>query len=276
MKVDLNRPPSREASVGPRLPSSQMKMTAGGGRLRISPKTGRRRPVMVVASVVVVATCSTLFAMIYLHSSRLVAVIGVTRLVPQGQLVQAADLRQIDISLVVGVDLVPVSSARQVIGQRAAVTLLAGTLLSPSDIGGSKRLSSSQAVVGVDLKPGMLPAEGVEPGEHVLVVLTGPAGSAISAEDESSPSDSATSTTVTPSGSTATSQPEDSGSNGSSESTAPSVISSAIVVAVDTNPDDSGTGDVVVSVEVPTALAPIVADSSAAGQAALVQIGGSA
>jgi hypothetical protein len=278
MKATLNHSSARGAATGTRLPSSQLRGSAEGSNLRITSKSAGRRPVMLVVSVVTVVTCSTLFALIYLHSSRLVAVIGVTRLVPQGQTVQSIDLRQIDISLAAGVELIPVSSADQVIGRRAAVTLLAGTLLSPLDVGGSHLLPSNQAIVGIDLKPGMLPAEGVEAGESVAVVLTGPAGTAVSDENGSGSyasgvsSAGSTTTTTTTDSNGSIDQPDVSGSTSSAD---PVVISSATVVAVNTNPDDSGAGDVVVSVEVPATVAPLVADSSAAGQAALVQIGGS-
>lgn len=205
---------------------------------------------MAVTSIAVVATCSALFALIYVHSSRLVSVIAVTHQITQGELIEAADLRQVDVALAGGVTAVPVSDADQVIGRPASVTLLIGTLLSPSDVGGAQELTSGQSVVGVDLKPGMLPASGVQPGEPVLVVLTGPTGSPVASE-------------------AATSQSDKSGT---------SVVQSAVtasVVGVNDAPDDSGAGDVVVSVEVPVASAPLVAGWSAAGQAALVQIGGS-
>jgi SAF domain len=195
---------------------------------------------MAVVSVALVAACSAIFALIYLNSSRLASVIGVSREVPQGQVVQASDLREVDVTLADGVEAVPVSDASEVIGKPASITLLPGTLLSPADIGATQALASGEAVVGVDLKPGMLPAGGVVQGEPVLVVLTGPSGSPVT--DTSS---------------------------GSSD-----VMTTATVVGVDDDPDDSGTGDIVVSVEVPSRVAPLVADSSAAGQAALVQVGG--
>lgn len=195
---------------------------------------------MAVVSVALVAACSAIFALIYLHSSRLASVVGVAREVPQGQVVEAVDLKEVDVALADGIEAVPVSDASEVIGRPASITLLPGTLLSPADVGTAETLPSGQAVVGVDLKPGMLPAGGVVDGEPVLVVLTGASGSAVTA----------------------------------TSSRSSSVIATATVVGVDDDPDDSGAGDVVVSVEVPSHVAPLVADSSAAGQAALVQVGG--
>jgi hypothetical protein len=213
---------------------------------------------MAVMSVVVVATCAALFAVIYVHSSRLVAVIGVARQVPQGQTVLVGDLRQVDVSMAGGIEVIPVADASEVIGKSASVTLLAGTLLTPSDLGGAQALPPGQAIVGVDLKPGMMPA-GVEAGETVLVVLTTPAGTPISSEPSSS-------------------EPNSSRSHQTSsdvQAGGPNVIATATVIGVDNSPNDSGSGDTVVSVDVPLAEAPVVADSSAAGQAALVLVGGS-
>ena len=189
-----------------------------------------RRPAKAVVSIAIVATCSALFSLIYVHSSRLVSVIALTHQVTQGEVIGASDLRQVDVALAGGVSSVPVSDANLVIGKPAAVTLLAGTLLSPSDVGGARTLATGQSVVGVDLKPGMLPASGVEPGESVLVVLTGPAGSPVSTGG-------------------ATGQ---SGKQTSGESAG---LTAATVVAVNSSPDNSGSGDVVVSVQVPLASA---------------------
>jgi hypothetical protein len=209
---------------------------------------------MAVASLVVVVTCAALFAVIYVHSSRLVAVIGVARQVPQGQIVEVTDLRQVDVSLAGGVDVVPVADASEVIGKQASVTLLAGTLLSPSDVGTTRKLPAGQAIVGVDLKPGMMPAGGVVAGETVLVVLTTPAGTALSGATSSATSGS--------------------GGPRSASSGQKAVIATATVIGVDNSPNDGGSGDAVVSLDVPLAEAPLVADSSATGQAALVLVGG--
>ncbi len=205
---------------------------------------------MAVASIAVVATCSALFALLYVHSSRLVAEIGVSHQVAQGEIIEGSDLRQVDVALSGGMSAVPVSDAAEVIGKPAAVTLLAGTLLIPEDLGGPPALSSGQSIVGMDLKPGMLPAAGVEPGEGVLVVLTGPAGEQVTGS--------------------ASSQSDASRMSGQSQD-----VVVATVAGVDTSPDDSGAGDVVVSVQVPLANASQIADWSAAGQVALVQTGGS-
>jgi len=246
----LTRSRSRDVgtSAAP-FPAPKSMASPGDPPLRLAPNGSGRRPAMAVMSIAVVATCSALFALIYVHSSRLVSVIAVTHQITQGELIEASDLRQVDVALAGGVTAVPVSDAAQVIGRPASVTLLVGALLSPADVGGAQELASGQSVVGVDLKPGMLPASGVQPGEPVLVVLTGPTGSPVTS---------------------------DGGTNQSGKSaTGGQSVVAASVVGVNDAPDDSGAGDVVVSVEVPVTSASLIAGWSAAGQAALVQIGGS-
>jgi hypothetical protein len=191
----------------------------------------------------------------YEHSSRLVSVLGVSQEVIQGQDLEPSDLRQVDVATPDDVASVPVALAGQVLGKPVAVTLLPGALLSMADIATGPALPSGQAIVGVDVKPGMLPANGVDPGEPVMVVLTAPTGSSLSTE---------------PSGGSNNSQ----GAGSSAAVEAPSVIGNASVVAVNDAPDDATEGDVVVSLVISANLAPLVADASAAGQAALVQIGG--
>jgi len=271
MTVGINRSPVRGPRSNSAPPSTRRGRPSRAPELRVVPRRPGRRPVMAVASIALIATCCAVFALIYLHSTRLVAVIGVSRVIPQGQSVEAVDLRQVDISSASGVNEIPVTAAQEVIGRPAAVTLFAGTLLSPSDIGGGQKLLSTQAIVGVDLKPGMLPASGVTPGESVLVVLTGPAGSPVSTDEQPDSTGSASSTTTT----TLAAGSSSSNATESTESTDPTVITNATVVGVNSDPDDSGTGDITVSVEVPAGQAPLIADASAAGQAALVQVGGS-
>ena len=82
------------ATFAASIPDGRPPLSSGGPPLRFQPKGAGRRPAMAVMSIVVVATCAALFALIYVHSSRLVAVVGVARQIPQGQMVQVGDLRQ--------------------------------------------------------------------------------------------------------------------------------------------------------------------------------------
>jgi hypothetical protein len=221
--------------------------------LRIAPAKPARRPAMTIVSVLLVAACSGVFGLIYVHASRLVAVLGIAQEVSQGQPLEPGDLHEVDVGLMSGVSTIPVADADQVMGKPAAVPLLAGTLLARADVEETSAIPSDSAIVGVDVKPGMFPASGVEPGESVLVVLTAPPGSSLSTQGTSGANGS------------------ESGQGQSVDS--PSAIGTATVVSVNESPGDSSEGDIVVSLEIGSSIAPLVADASATGQAALIEVG---
>jgi hypothetical protein len=219
--------------------------------LRFEP-TRSKRPGLVIGSAALVAACAAIFALVYTHSARQVSVIEITRPVMQGQLLTSADVGEVQVGDSGGIAVVPYSDVRRVVGAVAAVSLVSGALLAPGDVSMSWSLPAGDAVVGIDLKPGMLPASGVSPGETVTIVLTGPSGTPVPTQ------------TSTGSGSS------DGGGNATSIS--PSVIGTATVVAVDEPQVDSSDGDFVVSVELSSEVAPAVAVASAAGQAALIEV----
>lgn len=245
----------------------------GGSRqdrpeLRLVPEGRIRRPLLAGISVVVVVVSTALFTLIYLHGNKLEPVIGIAHQVSVGQTVELADLRQVDVSSSGEVATIPVGQAPDVIGKEAAVTLVAGTLLTPQEISVRQAVQSGQAVVGADLKPGMFPPAGLEPGQPVEVVLTQASGSSISTPAASSNSSSNTPSNSS-SGSSETSRESD-GSSGTSAELPSYVITSAVVENVDDSPDGLGTGDISVSLQVPSSIAPALAEASAAGQVALV------
>ena len=217
--------------------------------IRIEPAR-LKRPGLAIGSAALVAICMAVFALVYTQSVRRVSVIEVARPVMQGQLLTSSDLREAEVGAAGATAVVPFANLQQVLGRAATVSLVSGALLAPGDVGTTGTPGAGDAVVGIDLKPGMLPASGVEPGETVMIVLTGPSGSPISAQAGAGSGSSGTGDSVT--------------------SLSPSVIGMATVVAVDQSPTSDG--DTVVSVELSSGLAPAVADASAADQVALIEV----
>jgi len=204
--------------------------------LRLLPNSSRRRPALAAASLLLVAMCVLIFTTLYLHAGRSVAVLVVERRVPEGQ-------RSV------------------VLGQRAAVALVPGTLLVTNDLTSQSPISQGTAIVGVALALDQLPAQGVASDSSVEIILTGPSGSPNSALNGSLSAPGGTG---------------DEAVLGNSSDIIPIgtvLVSSAQVVATEAVPTgSSGTDTEVVSVRIPSRLAPIVANASAAGQAALVEI----
>jgi hypothetical protein len=237
VSTTLTRPRDRQPTVGaPRF--------VGNGQ--------RRRPVVAIASLVLVIFCVAVFTSIYVHAGNKVAVLALARDIPQGHAISRGDLAVVKISFSPGLTPIPVGELHNVIGRAAAVSLVRGTLLSSTELTALRGPPRGQAVVGVATKTGQLPAGGVTVGDTVDVILTG------------SP---ATLTGGAPDGSTTAS----SASGGEVE--IGGVLAPNATVTGVAAPTESSADTTVVSVLIPSSMAPLVASASASGQAALVLVG---
>lgn len=122
-------------------------------------------------------------AWVFTSFSHQVSVLEVTRNLPPGTQITAADLAPVTISATSGVKTIPARQEAQVTGLTAAVGLRAGTLLIPTDLTSALVPAAGQQLVPVALKSDQIPASGLAPGEQVLVVPTpGAAGQQASAQ----------------------------------------------------------------------------------------------
>lgn len=243
---------------------SQAGQTVQQSPLRVLPSSSRRRPVMAIGSVALVAMCVAVFTTVYAAAGSRQSVLTVRLAVAQGQRIEAPDLETASISAGRGVALVPATEVSRVLGKRAAVPLVAGSVLVSSEIGPGKSLPAGDAIVGVALKPGLLPDTGITPGARVAVVLTGPPGT----PDVASSVTSGGSPEVSPSAAVAAAVP-------TASQVGSILVPDAQVAAVSLPPTSSGSDALLVSLRVPATFAPAVATASAAGQVALVEIGSS-
>ncbi len=222
--------------------------------LRLEPRSIRRRPILALSSALLVAVCVATFTSLYLRAGHEVSVLAIARPVSQGQILTDQDLSVVRISMSSGVTAVSANSAATVVGRRVSVPLEPGALLVPADVTTAPSLPAGYAIVGVVLKSGQLPASGVVPGEAVDVVMTGAPGTPYSGSSGS--------------GDQSSGQSEPGGVSGPGTILAPEVSVTDVAVS----PASSGSDTVVVSLEVPRTLAPVIASASAAGQAALVVV----
>ena len=136
-----------------------------------------------------------------------------------------------------GINYVAWQYANRVAGVYAAVQIPAGTLLTPADLANGPVVGAGRATVGLALKAGQIPS-GLEPGQAVAVVLTGPPGQA----------------------------------RGASPGGATVLVARATVLSL--APPTASSGDATaVTVAVPDAAAAEVATAAAAGEVALVGLG---
>lgn len=96
-------------------------------------------------------------------------VLATARAVAVGQVLTAADVRQVLLPSDSDVRAVDAGSAPSLVGRPLAASLPAGALLTPESFGGAAAPPAGQAVVAVALDAGRLPLE-VTPGDRVSVV----------------------------------------------------------------------------------------------------------
>jgi hypothetical protein len=132
----------------------------------------RRRPAMLALAIVLIGAGVLGSAAIYARENRTVPVLVVTSPVPAGGILTAAAVGVSSIQAGPGIQTIPGGQLRQVIGLVARTALPSGTLLTASDLTSSLPPGRSQMLVPVEVKQAVLPAYGLAPGDHVLVVPT--------------------------------------------------------------------------------------------------------
>ena len=219
---------------------TRSRRTAGLQSPGQGPRRGRRRSVPLAAGgVILVLVCALVFAEGWLQAGHRQPVLALAQPVAAGQVITAADLETVRVSVAGPVSLVPASRQAEVVGSTAAVSLPAGSLLAGRDIGTPPPVKG-QVRLGVTLKPGQYPPD-LAAGQDVDVLAT-PAASA--------------------SGS----------SSGSGGAPAALPVGEAVVLSVSPATAAGGSGDTVVEIQVPADAMPQVAAANAAGQIALVTI----
>ena len=232
--------------------------------VRFQGSTHARRPLVVVASLVLMAISVAVFAGVYAHAGSRVSVLAVAHDVALGQIITSSDVVTTRVSVSSGLATIPAADLARVVGHQAGVALEKGTLLAFGEVGGVA-LPPDGAIVGVATKVGELPAEGVAPGESVEVVLIDPTGIGSGAtQGDGSDVDSGNGD-ATP-GASVSGAPD-----GSPTDLGSVVVPVATVTGV--ADDASSDGTVIVSVLVSKDLAPVVAAASAEGDAAIVVVG---
>jgi SAF domain len=107
-------------------------------------------------------------------------VLVVTRAVPAGSVIQAADLTTAGVAADHRVAAIPASAEYQEVGKVASVGLVPGSLLERSQVGTGPAIRQGTSVVGLDLKGGAFPAE-MAVGATVEVVSTPSQGASATA-----------------------------------------------------------------------------------------------
>ncbi len=145
----------------------------------------RRRPGMIALAVALVGAGILASTAVYSATNHRAPVLVAEAYVPAGALITASDLGTASVSAGSGVHVIPASQLSQVVGHVAGTTLHPGMLLTAAELGTQRPPDPGQVLVPLPVRPSALPASGLQPGDHVLVVATpgaqGQAGSATAA-----------------------------------------------------------------------------------------------
>lgn len=227
---------AEEASVGPtktRRPADQAGFTVPGFS-GPAPTLRRSRNLSgAILGVLLVIVCSLVVATLASSSGHRTQVLVIVKPIAAGTPIQAGDLRAAGVAADSTVRGIRASQVSTIIGRIAADNLVPGALLVSSEMATGPRVGKGTTIVGLALKPGFLPAN-IAPQDNVTVLDT-PTGSASSTAN---------------------------GALGV-------LASSAAVYSVGPGPDGQTT---LVSVEVPAASAPVVAEANAQGDISLVLV----
>ena len=141
------------------------------------PVTTRRQAVgrnrsRIGAGVFALALAGLLAVLVYGNVGQRHPVLAVARDVDPGQVITAGDLRVVQVAADADVKTVASSERSSIVGQRAAVRLLPGSILAPEAVTQGNVVADGATVIGAVVQPGQYPL-GLRAGDEVDVVVTG-------------------------------------------------------------------------------------------------------
>jgi Flp pilus assembly protein CpaB len=122
-----------------------------------------------VIGVLLVLGCALAFADASLHDGSRQEVLVVAQPLSAGQMLTTADLQSVQVSTGDGLQVVLASEEASVVGRSVAVPLVAGALLTRTEVGSPSAVGSDSDVVAVGLKFGAYPPD-LAPGDRVQVI----------------------------------------------------------------------------------------------------------
>lgn len=155
--------------------SSRVDSSKSNASTRLRPVAPKRSLVPIVGGMLIIFVFALVFGVAFLRSGHREAVLVVDKSVSAGTPLSAGDLRTVRIASDGGIQPIPASRLRAIVGRPVSVSLVPGTLLSESQLGAKSELNTNDAVVGVSLKSGQYPPA-LGPGSTVRVVQTDATG----------------------------------------------------------------------------------------------------
>lgn len=138
----------------------------------IVPAKTRRRSGVLAAGVALVVVGALGAAYLTQAVANTVQVVAVAQDVQPGEIIERTDLTIADVSTHPALTPVAASRLTELVGQRAAVALTAGSLLTDAAVAEQVLPAAGQSLVGVALQSAQLPAEPLQAGDRIRIVDT--------------------------------------------------------------------------------------------------------
>lgn len=140
-------------------------------RVAPAPKL-RRRPALIAASVAAICLGGLLAAFAWTSTSNTQSVLAMRVAVERGAVIGPEDVMTVQVSTDPALRPVPAAQASTVVGQRAAMDIAAGTLVTLEQVSDAVLPAAGMSIVGVGLPASQMPGEPLLVGDRVRVVAT--------------------------------------------------------------------------------------------------------
>lgn len=136
----------------------------------------RRRPALVAGAIAAICLGALLAAWAWTATTNTQEVLVARHSIERGSVIEADDLARVQLSADPALQPVPAGEFDQVLGQRAALDIAEGGMLTPGSFSSAVVPAEGESVVGVALTPAQAPGLALQNGDHVRVVATAALG----------------------------------------------------------------------------------------------------
>ena len=138
----------------------------------VPPPKLRRRPALVAAAIVAICLGAILAAWAWTATTSTQEVLAARRTIARGSVIRADDLERVRVNADPALRPLAASEYDKVVGQRAALDIAAGGLVTSAATTSSTLPPAGMSVVGVALTPAQAPGLALQSGNKVRIVLT--------------------------------------------------------------------------------------------------------
>ncbi|MGQ0631589.1 MAG: SAF domain-containing protein [Sporichthyaceae bacterium] len=165
-------------ATSPGIPVQQVNGLAQAPSGRTALPTRGRRPGLIAVAVLLIVGFALSGTVLVSRAGDTTEVLIASRAVPAGHVIEAGDVAAVRLSG--SVRAIAAGELRTVLGSTAAVGLVGGQVLNRDMLTTAAVPAEGQAMVGLALRSGQFPADGLSVGDRVLAVMLPAAGAAAS------------------------------------------------------------------------------------------------